>query len=133
MTSALEALFAKVEELDRAATKGPWRVSMSGYSVKSKEYVIPGVSRIVFSNPRGVWAKERDIKAFLDNAEFAVEARTLLPAMAKALKVAVAAYGEYHTRHDYYRDRCNGCDQAWPCAPVRALLEIESLLAEALK
>lgn len=60
-----------------AHTPGPWRISMSGYSVKSMCDDMP----IVASNPRGLAMKERHAQAWLENARLISAAPDLLEAV----------------------------------------------------
>ena len=64
-------------------TPGPWRVSMSGYSVKSNDDDMP----IVANNPWGVAMRERDVPRWLNNAHLIAAAPDLLA----ALKAIIAA------------------------------------------
>ena len=63
---------------DRAATPAPWRISMSGYSVKSLDDGMP----IVCAVAGGATAREEDVAAWLDNAAFIAAARTREPLLA---------------------------------------------------
>lgn len=66
---------AHLRALLDAATPGPWRVSMSGYSVKSDDVDVP----IVASVHHGAHATARDIERWLPNADLIAASRTVLP------------------------------------------------------
>lgn len=75
----LEAIKARAEK----ATPPPWRISMSGYSVKSTDDAMPCVCAI----PGGSMSRffhtgnAEKAEAWLDNAEFMVHAREDIPAL----------------------------------------------------
>lgn len=56
------------------STPGPWRVSMSGYSVKSNDDDMP----IIAQNPWGHAMREKDCPRWLANAEIIAAAPSLL-------------------------------------------------------
>ncbi len=58
-------------------TPGPWRVSMSGYSVKSLDDDMP----IVASNPWGAGMKEKNIPRWLANADLIAASPDLYAAL----------------------------------------------------
>lgn len=64
------------------ATPGPWRVSMSGFSVKSNDDDMP----IVANNPWGVAMREKDAPRWLANAELIAAAPDLLIEVSEARK-----------------------------------------------
>ena len=67
MTDRLAEIAARLAKI----TPGPWRISMSGYSVKSSTDAMP----IVASNPWGAtMSKDSQIVPWLDNAEFIAHA-----------------------------------------------------------
>lgn len=66
---------AELRRLAEAATPGPWRVSMSGYSVKSQDADVP----IVAAVHRGAHATADDIERWLPNADLIATARTAIP------------------------------------------------------
>lgn len=70
---------AEALAISEAATPGPWRVSMSGYSVKSHDVDVP----IVAAVHHGAQATAKDIERWLPNADFIAYARTALPAAAR--------------------------------------------------
>lgn len=70
---------AKALAISEAATPGPWRVSMSGYSVKSHDVDVPIVAAVY----HGAQATAKDIERWLPNADFIAYARTALPAAAR--------------------------------------------------
>ena len=82
----LAALANAALEDDRLATPGPWRVSMSGYSVKSQDDNMPIVATIA----QGAAAKLADIQRWWPNADFIVHARTREPILARGV-VALTA------------------------------------------
>lgn len=72
----------------------PWRVSMSGYSIKAVDDDMP----IVAQNPWGVRMKEKDIPRWIENAEFIVEcvnSHDSLLAQRDALKAALQQLVEH--------------------------------------
>jgi hypothetical protein len=69
------ARIAELRALCEAATAGPWRVSMTGYSVKSNDDDAPTIAI-----PHGVSVlTSKQIDRWLANAEFIAAARTALP------------------------------------------------------
>lgn len=131
---------AKVEELDQKATKGPWEElnpGMGWVQTKGNPYG-PGPMHVLdirgWGHLTGVGAchlpPEKATAIQRANGELVILSRTLLPAMAKALQVAEARLrwaaatngdGKYLPHPD----------MGYWCA--QTLLEIESLLAEAMK
>ncbi len=67
----------RLREVDKAATSGPWRVSMSGYSVKSDDADMP----IVAAVHGGAQARTVDVERWSPNADVIVGARNALPAL----------------------------------------------------
>jgi len=77
-----DAEIARLAELESKATAGEWRVSMSGYSVKSNDVDVP----IVASIPSGVNARPVDIERWLPNADLIAESRNALPRLLDSLR-----------------------------------------------
>jgi hypothetical protein len=73
---------ARLAELESKATAGEWRVSMSGYGVKSNDADVP----IVASIPSGVNARPVDIERWLPNADFIADMRTQTPRLLDSLR-----------------------------------------------
>ncbi len=102
---------AALRKLCEAATDGPWRISMSGYSVKSQDDNTP----IVCAVPGGASARAKDVEAWLDNAIFIVTARSALPALIDrvealevALREALRFAKEIPTNTDAWQERHDG-------------------------
>ena len=75
---------SQLRVLCRQATPGPWRVSMSGYSVKSHDVDVP----IVAAVHTGASARAIDIERWLPNADFIAAARTAVPSLLDRLEQA---------------------------------------------
>jgi hypothetical protein len=77
-----ESEIDKLAKLDRDATPGPWRESMSGYSIKSNDADCPIVAAV-----HGVArATQKQVRLFLDNAALIAAARNALPALLTELR-----------------------------------------------
>lgn len=61
-------------------------------------------------------------------AFLAAEARSLLPRMARALELAVAALGN-HVPYPVERRLCRACDKGWPCDEAEALAAAEQAIS----
>lgn len=72
----------KLEALDKAATPGPWRTSMSGYSIKSDDENLP----IVACVHGGMDASDAQLETFQDNAALISAMRNALPALLQAAR-----------------------------------------------
>lgn len=68
---------ARLEALAQAATPGPWRVSMTGYSVKSNSDDMP----IICAVPGAGMARAKEVNAWQDTAYFIAAARDSVPAL----------------------------------------------------
>lgn len=79
----------RLRELAVAATPGPWRVSMSGFSVKSTDADRP----IICSVRGGPSARAKDVEAWLGIADYLATANpTTVLALLDELEAAEAAY-----------------------------------------
>ena len=76
----------------------------------------PGVERC--KNCRRRWPC-----TFITDAEaaFIADARTVVPALTAAVRDVLALHVEATCSRGYPQAFCIDCDQAWPCATVRAL------------
>jgi hypothetical protein len=79
-------LVRQAREDDERMTPGPWRVSMSGYSVKSHDIDSPIVTVV----PTATQARLIDVERWLPNADGIVHMRNNLRAMADQLEAACA-------------------------------------------
>ncbi len=86
MTTPLQTYLSEIRARVEKATEGPWRISMSGFSVKSN-----ADNPIVCKNPKGVNAKTIDIKDWLTDADFIAASRTDIPRLLRIVERAVEA------------------------------------------
>ena len=86
-------LLARVEELNEAATAGPWMVT-NGRDVYRYDGDLTGRGHIADFAPDGWDSDLTDItpEATLRNSEYAVAARVLLPRLAEMVKVMLEHY-----------------------------------------
>lgn len=82
-----EKQLQELERLAQAATPGPWRHSMSGYSVKSNDPDVP----IVAAVHGGPVATAKQVEQWIPNAEFIAAVRDALPALLSTLRARDAA------------------------------------------
>ncbi|QIK82416.1 hypothetical protein [Sanguibacter sp. HDW7] len=113
---------ADIEQRADAATEGPWEADGSEVS---QHWSLPEPWLTVASNEvscmsycyggsaRGI---EQD-----EDAEFIAHARTDVPAMSAAIRDVLAVHVEATCSRGYPQAYCVDCDQAWPCATVRAV------------
>lgn len=85
--TALQTVIAKIKARLAKATPGPWRISMTGYSVKSNSDDMP----IVAQNPWGVAMREINIPRWLDNAEFMAHAPEDIATLLNALEALLSS------------------------------------------
>ena len=71
---------AEAERLLQQITPGDWRISMTGYSVKSNDDDMPFVAQ----NPWGQAMREKDIPCWLANAEFIAAAPRIIRVLLNA-------------------------------------------------
>jgi hypothetical protein len=97
-----ESEIDKLAKLDRDATPGPWRESMSGYSIKSNDADCPIVAAV-----HGVArATQKQVRLFLDNAALIAAARNALPrliATARAAERLAEAGNKFKAANDEVR------------------------------
>jgi hypothetical protein len=77
LVTITEEKLAELEALAAAATPGPWRVSMSGYSVKSYDADVP-----IVATPRGgAQATGKQLEHWHANSDLIAAARDAVPAL----------------------------------------------------
>lgn len=91
-----DAVIQEAQELLSKITPGEWRVSMTGYSVKSNDDDMP----IVASNPHGAAMREKDAPAWLVNADFIAAAPRLVRDLLAALTRLLAEQAQVKQERD---------------------------------
>ncbi len=116
--TATDKLMQRVADLDREATKGPWRDHPLGHGawIEGDEGQIavvygPNVNRL----SRG-------------NGALVRESRVLLPLLAKMVAEALPVLRQHQPMPG--DGRICVCSQRWPCDEARALAEIEAFAAK---
>lgn len=138
--SAIDDLIARVGELDKAATKGPWGRNKYG-GIGAGEYnLMPTVIE-----PRAFDGScAFGLADYLTPAQNAanesacIEYRTAAPLLAKALSLAVAMLRDHAPSAHLHEDRetgrafhtCTICYVDWPCDEAETLEKIEALVGE---
>lgn len=128
--TTLDELLARVEELDKGATRRPWKKAPLALRYQAGHPDIAGLEKPVHAVISGSqWITTAAEK----NAEYIAFSRDALPALAKALRVVMELARNCADNFDCDADShlhnvyCRACEAA------RTRAAIESILAEVVK
>ena len=109
---------AGIEQRVAAATEGPWEATQDKcWGEKYPSLSIQRVYEYTDYDPARAGCEPLDA----EDAAFIAAARTAVPALAAAVRDVLAVHVDATCSRGYPQAYCVECDQAWPCATVRAL------------
>ena len=109
---------AGIEQRAAAATEGPWEATQDKcWGEKYPSLSIQRVSEYTDYDPAHAGCEPLDA----EDVAFIAAARTAVPALTAAVRDVLALHVEATCSRGYPQAFCIDCDQAWPCATVRAL------------
>jgi hypothetical protein len=142
--SAIDDVLRKVEELDQEATKGPWRWVEEFPGAADKEAIVndDGVRVLhpvsgwdrgdlgLRHGPSHTGIRDRMDRETAANGDMLTVPRSLLPQVAKGLRLAVNEFNNHVKNCECEPTFCVRCDQPWPCDYAVVLSAIEAALRE---